>query len=336
MGIRARGLAFASAAGIVFFTAAGARAQSQRLELGIGDRYDQVIAGRRIVIYKQAAKDGLRFKYVALWLTPGWSQWVKKEMLLKIARAGYTPLIVYYTFGDKNSVEYLEADGGARLKAWYADIQKNLIPLVDIGSPVLVALEPEFNIVPPSGTPITSWAGWNEIAGKAIDMIHQGAPLAKVGFCPGDWGNYNLEASMSQAARKSDFIAFPEMRASTDPTRNTASASYQDVIGSALAFSNYLKRTFHKPILWAYLALSSYAKGSPLGWQDIQERMIRKIFEREDDLVKNGVFGLVYFEYDDAPTHGTQFFGQAERHFGLKDAAGRPKKAWYIWKKHSQ
>ena len=206
---------------ILGLAAAGGSA-AQHFNVGLGDRYDQVIAGKRVVIYKQAEKDGLHFKYVALWLTPGWTEWVHKDTIRRIIRDGYTPLLIYYTFGDHSSREYLEANDRANLKAWYADIEKNLVPLVNVDAEVLVALEPEFNVVPPSGTPLTAWGEWDAIAAKAVDLLHRGAPRVKVGFCPGDWGNYNLDACMRRTAAKSDFIAFPEMRAATDPTRRTA------------------------------------------------------------------------------------------------------------------
>lgn len=309
---------------------------ASRLEVGIGDRYDQVVGGTRTVVYQQAKKEGLDFKYVALWLTPGWTEWVNQEKLRQIVRDGYTPLLLYYTFGDRSSKEYLEENNRARLKAWQEDIEKNLTPLVNIGSEVLVALEPEFNVIPASGTPITAWKEWNEIAEKAIDTLHKGAPFVKVGLCPGDWGNYNLETSMREAAKKSDFIAFPEMRAATDPSVDTQAPRYRDVAGAALDFTAYLKRTFNKPILFAYLALSSYADSDPRGWEKIQAKIIDQLFKREKELLKNGVFGLVYFAYYDDPGHGTEFFGQAEKYFGLKDAQGKPKKAWKVWKKHTR
>ena len=307
-------------------------AASARLQVGLGDRYDQPIDGKRVVVYKQAEKDGLRFKYAALWLTPGWTGWVDKGLLRRIVRDGYTPLLIYYTFGDRSSKEYLEANDGAKLKAWHEDIEKNLAPLVDVGAEVLVALEPEFNVVPPSGTPLTAWEGWNDAAGKAIDALHAASPLVKVGLCPGDWGNYDLDTSMRAAAKKSDFIAFPEMRAATDPSVDASSARYRDVIGAALDFTAYLKKTFGKPILFSYLAVSSYAGADPLGWEDVQADIVGRIFDHEDELLRNGVFGLAYFSYYDDPTHGTEFFGEAERHFGLRDSRGKPKKAWAVWK----
>lgn len=307
------------------FAAAGAR-----LEVGLGDRYDQVVAGKRVVVYKQAERDGLRFKYAALWLTPGWTKWVTKDLLKKIAADGHTPLLLYYTFGDHSSREYLEAADRARLRLWQEDIEKNLAPLADIGSEVLIALEPEFNVTPATGTPLLRWPEWDALAGKAVDVIHARAPLAKVGLCPGDWGNYDLAPALAGSIAKSDFIAFPEMRAASDPSRDAKSPEYRDAAGAAVAFSAYLKKTFGKPILFAYLTVSSHG-----GWDDVQARIIDGVFAREKELLANGVFGLAYFAYFDDRAHDTEFFGEAERHFGLKDSDGKPKKAWRVWKKRT-
>ncbi|MFA6583572.1 MAG: hypothetical protein WCS77_04670 [Elusimicrobiaceae bacterium] len=310
-------------------------AEQRRLEFGIGDRFDQTVNGKELISYRQAEKDGLDFKYYALWLTPGWPKWITKKMIQQVIADGYTPVLAYYTFGDRGGRENLEADNRAAIKAWYKDIEVNLIPLLNVNAEVLVVLEPEFNIIPAGGTSVTEWDEWNDIAGKAIDMIHKGAPRAKVGLCPGDWHNYNLEKCMARAAKKCDFIAFPEMRSASDATADTKSASYRDVADTALAFTEYLKKTFHKPILFAYLALSSYANGDPLGWQDVQAEIISEIFRREREFLDNGVFALLFFSYYDDPTHGTEFFGEAEKYFGLKDAQGNFKKAWNVWQKNT-
>jgi len=201
----------------------------------------------------------------------------------------------------------------------------------------LVVLEPEFNNIPAGKeTPLTEWEEWNEIAGKAVDILHKGAPFSKVGLCPGDWGMYNLEKCMSRVAAKSDFIAFQEMRASSDPSDDSTSEQYKNVVGSALKFSAYLKKTFNKPVLWAYLAASSYKNGDPLGWETEQAEMLKGINKKQKELVENGVFGFIYFAYYDDPSHGTEFFGEAEKYFGLKSSKGIPKKALLELKKFEQ
>ncbi len=302
------------------------------LQIGIGNAYDQEVNGKRVIAYKEAEKDGLRFKYVAVWLTPGWTGWVNRKMLLDISRDGYTPVLIYYTFGDDNSRQYLERNNREKLKAWYKDIKENLVPLVKTGSEVLVVLEPEFNVINGKHeTPVTEWDEWNDIIGKAIDYLHGASPYCKVGLCPGDWGNYDLEKCMGRVASKNDFIAFQEMRGASDPSTDTSTKEYRDVIGSALKFSEYLRKAFHRPVLLAYMAFSSYKNGNPLGWENETVEITKNMFDRQSELADQGVFGILCFNYFDDPNHGTYFFGEAEKYFGLKSASGKPKKVLKIW-----
>ncbi len=315
----------------------GRGAGIKSLQLGVGNAYDQLVNGKRVIAYKEAEKDGLKFKYVAVWLTPGWTGWVNRNMLLDISRDGYTPVLIYYTFGDDNSREYLERNNREKLKAWYKDIKENLVPLVKTGSEVLVVLEPEFNVINGKHeTPVTEWDEWNEITGKAIDYLHEASPYCKVGLCPGDWGNYDLEKCMGRVAPKNDFIAFQEMRGASDPSADTSTREYRDVIGSALKFSEYLQKAFHRPLLLAYMALSSYKNGDPLGWEKETVEITKNVFDRQSELADLGVFGIMCFNYFDDPNHGTYFFGEAEKYFGLKSASGKPKKVLKIWQSNGR
>ena len=81
--------------------------------------------------------------------------------------------------------------------------------------------------------------------------------------------------------------------------------------------------------------MSSYKSGNPLGWEVEQADIIKDIFKKEKELLENGVFGFLYFAYYDDPSHGTEFFGEAEKYFGLKTSLGIPKKAWHELKKNS-
>ncbi len=282
-----------------------------------------------MVVYKEAAKDGLKFKYVAIWLCKGWdTTWVSSTDLMKIIQDGYTPLIIYYYFGDSISKEYLTENHGMRIKEWQEDIDK-LARLINIGAEVLVALEPEFNDSVFEGeTPITEWEGFNNVAIEAIRRLKKGAPNCQVGLVAGDWGDYNLDKCIGRAVKHSDFLGFQEMRAYPISAPNQATPSYQEVALSALRFSQYLKR-FKKPLLLAYLAVSSYKDGDPLGWETEQAQTIKAVLDKKEKLKKNGVFGIVYFAYFDDPTHQTLYFGEAEKFFGLKTQNGILKKAFF-------
>lgn len=284
-------------------------------------------------VYKEAEKDGLKFKYVAIWLCKGWdTTWVSSKDLMRIVKDGYTPLIIYYYFGDSISKEYLTENNHLRIKEWYQDIDK-LARLINIRAQVLVALEPEFNDAAFAGeTPITEWEGFNDVAIEAIRRLKKGAPNCKVGLVAGDWEDFNLDKCIGRAVKLCDFFGFQEMRAASAPDADATSPSYQNIALSAIRFSRYLKK-FKKPLLLAYLAVSSYQEGNPLGWEEEQARMIKAVLAAKGKLIKNGVFGLVYFSYFDDPNHQTRYFGEAEKFFGLKTQDGAFKKAFFEFKK---
>ncbi|MCH7761510.1 hypothetical protein IIA15_08965, partial [candidate division TA06 bacterium] len=264
--------------------------------VGLGDRLGWIQKGEEVLWYEKAEADGLEFQLVEIWLTKDWDDsWVSREDLLKIIEKGYIPIIVHYYFGDSISVEYVEE----HLEEWFEDIDR-LASLIDINQEVWIVLEPEFNDDPPSGeTSILEWEGWNDVVIRAVERIRQVAPKSKIGICAGDFGDENLELCLSRASVTLDFLSFQEMRAST--SLESSSPDYLEVADSAIRFSNYLKNAFHKPILIAYFAISSYSNGHPRGWEEEQSRVIGGILDRTPELLSNGVFGLVYFEYYEDP-----------------------------------
>ncbi len=296
--------------------------------VGLGDRLGWFRDGKLVRWYERAQADGLEFEFVEIWLTKGWDDtWVSGDELLRIIDRGFIPIIVHYYFGDSISVEYVEE----HLEEWYEDIER-LASLIDIDREVWVVLEPEFNNYPSSGeTPITEWEGWNDAVIGAVERIRERASETKISICAGDFQEENLKLCLDRASESLDFLSFQEMRAS--PFQS--SPSYLQVTDSALRFSGYLKRTFNKPILLAYLAISTYSDGNPRGWEDEQASVIGEIMDGLPGLLANGVFGLVYFEYFDDPEH-TGFFGEAEKHFGLVDKDGEPKLGWYVWKEKTR
>jgi len=300
----------------------------RQLEIGIGDRYLSYQNGQRIIWYKQAERDGLRFRYFQMWLTKQWQDaWVGGQAALqRMADDGYTPVITYYYFGGSISKEAVEAD----LLDWYQDCQR-LHRLLDIDREILVLIEPEFNVAAPRGsTSIYNWSGWNEAVRGAIARIRGASSRIKVGLCPGDFGRFNLDKCMKDVAGDCDFLAFQELRGSSHP--HSSSQKYRDVASSAIDFAGYLQSRFRRPLLMC-VGISSYTDKDPLGWSAEQCVAISGILSRLDALQQRGVFGLIYFEYFDDPQHDYSFFGEAERHFGLKNGQGAPKPAWELWRR---
>lgn len=307
--------------------------EAQPFLYGLGDRVDFYLGGEWIPVWELLDRESLQVELVEIWLTQGWdTTWVSRRDLKTLHERGYTPLIVYYTWGDSSSVEYLLEDQARRLKRWYRDLEERVAPLVHFSFPVLVALEPEFNNIPsPGQTPLIEWEGFNDVVIRAVEILKGGAPNVEVGIVPGDFPGHDLSLCLGRAAPYLDFIGFQEMRAATDP-EGADRPGYTDVAGAALRFSRYLWQTFRRPLLLTYVALSSYAHGNPLGWEETQAVMLQDLLHAVPALQDNGVFGLVYFELMDDPTHDTLYFGPAERYFGLITKEGRRKKAYWVWR----
>jgi len=290
---------------------------ASRLKLGVGDRM-QVRVGRRWISQPaEALEMDLDLDLFELWLPRGWKDdWVERSDLLDLAAKGITPVVVHYYFGDEISRERVETSSDE----WFSSMWR-MASLIRMDAPVLVVLEPEFNNAPPNGeTAITSWPWFGDDLRSAAKMIRKVAPNALVGVCPGDFaGTPNLEAILGPVTNDLDFLAFQEMRASTD--RSARRAGYLDVAGAAVDYARYLKRAFDLPILIAYVAVSSHG-----GWEQRQAETLRGFGRRRRALREAGVFGLVYFQLRDDPRHHG-YFGAAERSFGLLRADGTAKPA---------
>jgi hypothetical protein len=288
-----------------------------RLRVGLGDRAAVERDGRWTSTVAEARRLGLPLDLLEVWLPRGWEEsWVHRKHLAELARQGVTPVLVHYFFGDAISRERVERERDA----WTASLRR-LGELARMDAPVLVVLEPEFNVHPPGGeTAITDWPGFADDLRAAARMIRELAPNALVGTCPGDFpGAPNLEPMLGRVASDLDFLAFQEMRAATDP--DVARPDYRRVARAALDYARYLQRAFGRPLLLGYVAVSSYG-----GWEEVQARALRELAASRGDLGEAGVFGLIYFQLFDDPAH-TGYFGPAERFFGLVSADGREKPA---------
>jgi hypothetical protein len=295
-------------------------AARERLLAGVGDRLVLHGAGPRVDLYAEARRLGLPTDLFQVWLPRGWHEsWVPRAGLEAIQDRGGVPVVVHYFFGSGISRERVEA-GRAE---WQRDLAR-LARSVDLPRPVLVVLEPEFNDAPPAGeTPITRWAGFGAELRAAAAIVRRGAPGALVGTCAGDFSpDRNLEPLLGRVAPELDFLGFQEMRAAGAP--DAGRPGYDEVGRAAVDYAGYLQQAFGRPILLCYVAVSSWR-----GWAGTQARALGGLVERREELRRRGVFGLVYFQLRDDPLH-RGYFGAAERHFGLLDAAGAPKPALSI------
>jgi hypothetical protein len=291
---------------------------TERLQVGIGDRLSVKRDGKWVPTVEQLDALGLNVDLLQIWLPKGWSpDWVKREQLDAVTARGITPVVVHYYFGDLISKERVEA----QRDDWYSSLW-NMAQRIRGDAPVLVILEPEFNIAPPRGeTAITSWSGFAEELRAAAELIRKEAPNALVGTCPGDFpGPPNLERVLGPVAADLDFIAFQEMRARTD--RDRKREGYLNVGRSAVEYARYLQRAFGRPVLLGYLAVSSHR-----GWDKRQAQVLRDMKAQQPALLDAGVWGVIYFQLYDDPDH-RGYFGRAEQSFGLITPNGRKKPAF--------
>lgn len=294
---------------------------------GVGDRYANHLEGQeeRTVVHDWARNQGAPVNAQAIWLTRDWEEnWVSRDELDRMAAKGVVPVLMLYYFGaDVSRYDVLK-----HRRDWFFYLVK-VAALASIDHPVLVVLEPEFNDGSnPEGTLITRWPGFNEIVIDGIYLLRSLAPNVLVGVCPGDFGLRDLEPSVGELAHYSDFIAFQEMRASTRPSQITDQS--EDVTASALAFSGYLHRTFDKPVLFAYMAVSTHDPDNGR-WEQYQADIVANFFTRYQDFRDQGVFGFLYFMLFDDPSH-VGYFEDAETQFGLVDKHGQPKAGWHQFK----
>jgi hypothetical protein len=291
--------------------------QGEQLLVGVGDRVSWIDGYEYVSLPDQAIAQGLRPDLFEIWLPRGWSEhWVERDVLQDLARRGITPVVVHYFFGDAISAERFEA----QRDDWYASLWR-MARLVRMREPVLVVLEPEFNIAPPEGETALVDAPWlADDLRAAARLIREQAPNARVGVCPGDFSpTRGLEPLLGAAAPELDFLAFQEMRAATDP--DAGGEGYLELGDAAVDYARYLRRAFGLPLLLAYVAVSSYD-----GWERAQAEALASLVARRDALARAGVFGVVYFQLRDDPDH-RGYFGPAERNFGLLRADGTPKPA---------
>ena len=273
------------------------------------------------VLYKKSKHTNA----VSMWITRDWKEdWygiktVQKEIINK----GYTPVFIFYWFGDDVSVKFIKKNK----RAYFHTLNKFLTYLKKLNGQKIVVLNPEYNM---SG--VSSWKGMNDIFLKSFQILRKD-PQVLVGPCVGDFGNYKnindeeewklFHPSLCKAAKKADFIAFQEMRALTKNSKEEILKTPK----RSLAFAKYLYKTYKKPTMLAYLAISSYGKDG----EKIQNAVYKGFIKVLPKMKEEGhlmLFGI--FHYFDYPGH-VGYFKEAEEFFGVlrKDGTKKPSFQYY-------
>ena len=255
---------------------------------------------------------------ITMWITKDWQEsWYDKDTIQKeIIAKGYTPIFIFYYFADAISIEYVKKN----LEDYYLHLQRFLDFLQSIDGEKIVILNPEYNM-----QGVGSWSGMDDIFYKSIQMIHKD-PQAIVGPCVGDFGNYTytnepkewklFDPSLQKSSKIADFIAFQEMRALTRNKKSEILKTPQ----RAYHLAKYLYKTYHKPTILAYLAISSY-KDKQLQ-ADVYKGFLKYLPKMQKEAL---LFSFGIFHYFDYPHH-QGFFKEAEEFFGVvtKDNIKKP------------
>jgi len=262
---------------------------------------------------------------VTMWITRDWDEtWYGRQSIQHdIIDRGYTPVFIFYYFADDISVKYIEKTQ----QKYFKKLKKFTKFIKQLNGQKIVILNPEYNM---AGT--GKWEGMNNIFLKSFKILRED-PQVIVGPCVGDFGNYDkvnepdewalFDPSLNKAAKKADFIAFQEMRALTRNKKDQILKTPQ----RAYNFAKYLHKTYKKPTMLAYLAISSYGKEGKQIQAQVYKGFVKYLpkMQKEASLMLFGVFH--YFDYP----HHKGYFKKAEEFFGIldKDGVKKPSFKYY-------
>jgi len=260
--------------------------------------------------------------HIAHWLTENTAwKWESAEKIAAASRAGYTPVLIDWYFGDKISPARV-ADSRAH---YLRRLQTKIIPLLAKSPGAMIILEPEFN-----KNGIDQWPPWGELMLESIRMIHQ-QTNARVGLAIGDWANFDDTESLravKQAIDESDFIAFLVM---TSREHEGGYHSPANDFGSRFNRAMIaLEERYDLPIVLAYTAISSAD-----GWQSQQAQSVKELMSLTNSYDGDRLEAIGYFSLFDNPTQ-TGWFGRSETKFGLLNHKGVAKPALNEWRVGAQ
>lgn len=258
-----------------------------------------------------------------VWVGP----WVKRdgwghvENRLRFLRdAGVTPVLHWYYWGADISPHAVEhGANGKSPQDWDAlatELAKRSHAILGPRA-YYVVLETEFN-----KNGVESHAPFNDDLLRQIGIFRQHAPGAKLVLGFGSWKSH-LYGTFAPAAAACDLVGFQMMRGSTQDSvaemRATPAAVWEHL--------GALRKAFGKPVLLTDLALATHG-----GWEREQEAALRALGADLAKLRGAGLAGIVLRDVRDDPAAPTwEYYGIAERTFGLAYADGRPKPAWDDW-----
>jgi hypothetical protein len=281
-------------------------------------------------VSSQAAA-GAKPDYGTMWIGPwtlssGWGGPDGQMSALK--SQGVTPAIHFYYWGDDISPSCVESGCWSSIHNTWKDRSRWQTLGDQLGSHLnskmggakaVVFLESEFNK--------KGIATYEPFDGYLADMAYRlkaAYPNAVIVLGFGNWGAGDWH-NFDRAAAASQMVGLQGMRAST----KDSAWSYDNLYSATLSGVKTLSGLFHKPVMLTDIALSSYPEPDYL---TRQRDDLQKFFGGMQALRDNGVQGILYRSWSDAPGMSTaNYYGEAERHWGVARSDGSQKAAAAVW-----
>ena len=269
---------------------------------------------------------GVPIAYGSTWAGP-WNQkfgWKGIEDDLRLARKnGTTPVVQWWYWGDDISPKCVENGcldryhGVRKDRATWTRMSNELADLIvkvhGSNSKALVVIENEFN-----KNGIENYEAFDGYLAEQAEIFHRRGIKVVISF--GNWGQPHWK-KFDRSIAAADMLGTMRLQSSIRD-KSTYMASADELISAA----KYFNKTFGKPTFVTDFAFSSYPEASYEGYQD---RVVRDIFSRMDELKEAGVQGMIWRMLRDDPKFDTKnYHGVAERHWGLLHADGSPKPAF--------
>lgn len=274
---------------------------------------------------------GLDPDYASFWVGP-WTvdgDWSAVERRLERAEAaGVTPVIQFFYWGNDISKDCLENGCYSELHDTHKDQETWRQAASRLGQEIdehlqdqqaIVVLETEFN----KGN-VDTYEPLDQDLSEVAGTIQHGAPNARVALGLGNWGHHAWD-TWDRAAGTADLVSIQGMRGSTQDSRET----YRSLVDQTKQGIERADALFGGPVILSDLALSSYPEPD---YAQEQADELAELFDRSEELAQAGLVGVVYRTFRDDPNAMTaEYYGEAEKHWGLVRDDGSEKPALDVW-----
>ena len=274
---------------------------------------------------------GVKPDYATMWIGPwtldsGWGG--PDKTLSNLKSAGIIPAVHFYYWGDDITPTCVEKGCWSSLhnthkdRATWNKLGDQLTAHLNAkigGAQVVIFLESEFN-----KRGISSYEPFDGYLAGMANRLRSAYPSAIIVLGFGNWES-DKWGTFDRAAAASSMVGLQAMRGSTKDTRTAYDAIYDNTLSGV----RKLQGLFHKPIMLTDVALSSYPEP---GYVAVQRDSLQKFFTGLPALKDAGVKALIYRSWKDASSASTaNYYGQAERYFGVAHGDGSQKSAAKVW-----